>query len=220
MIYIGRTDGGNFWKFGSIHDCFCIYGNALCSHYHECSAGPFKGTHFRANKILQCEWFERQTTVQIHCYQRPKTRQVGHAIATTRTAIKVRNVKFKKQGNRCVVGSADVILDLVYTYPRWNGSRRASAKLRSAWEKFNAQVVRHEQTHGRISREYARRLHSKLLTLSGRISNKCQDFGRRSQRALKLLLNGSRKRHISFDRREGRARSRVRRLQKALISTR
>lgn len=143
----------------------------------------------------------------------------GHAIATTRSLVQVKNMKFAKRGSRCVVSSADVIVNLTYTLPRWKGSRRASPKLRRNWEGFSRLVKKHEDTHGRITREYARRLHKKVLGFTGRVSRGCADFGKRSQRALKLLQKGHRARHVRFDRREGRARSRVRRLQKAVITT-
>ena len=147
----------------------------------------------------------------------PKTKRDGHAVATTDTKIKVKNIKIGIKGRHCVVERADVIVSLTYTFPRWRGNRRASAKLRKNWDKFNRQVQKHEATHGRISREYARKLHTRLRKLSGRVSKGCADFGRRSSRSIKLIQKSFFRRHRGFDKREGRASARIRRLQKALL---
>ncbi|MEE9314024.1 MAG: DUF922 domain-containing protein [Rhizobiaceae bacterium] len=149
----------------------------------------------------------------------PKLKKTGHAIATTHTKIKITNVKVSIKGRYCVV-KADVKVTLVYTLPKWRGSKRASKKLRRKWKKFNKLVQKHEATHGRISREYARELDRKINKLSGRVSKGCKDFGRRSKRSIRLIQKNFIKRHFSFDRREGRARSRIRRLQKALLVSR
>ena len=80
-----------------------------------------------------------------------------------------------------------------------------------------AQVKRHEATHGRISREFARKLDAKLKNLSGKVSNGCRDFGKWSSRSIKLAQREFARRHVALDRRDGRASSRIRRLQKALV---
>ncbi len=149
----------------------------------------------------------------------PKTRRDGHAIATTQTDLQVRNLRAGVKGRNCVITNVDVVVNLTYTLPRWRGNRRASAKLRKNWEKFAARVKKHEDTHGRISKEYARQLHTRLKRLKGRVSRDCRDFGKRQLRRLKRDERKFHRRHVAFDRREGRARSRVRLLQRAVIAT-
>jgi len=146
----------------------------------------------------------------------PKTRRDGHAIATTRTEIKFRNLKIGVKGRRCVVENFDLVLKLTYTLPRWRGSRKASPKLRKTWDLFYAKVKKHEDTHGRISREYARKLHDRIRKLTGRVSNGCKNFGKKT-RSLRLAQREFARRHAAFDRREGRASSRIRRLQRAVL---
>lgn len=146
----------------------------------------------------------------------PKHRMTGHAIATTLTSIKVRNMKFGIRGRNCVVKDLNVFVDITYTYPRWRDRNRAKANVRSAWDAFDARVKRHEETHGRISREYARSLEKKLKTLFGRKSKGCKDFGTFSERRMKQAYVAYLKRQRNFDIREGSARSRIRRLQAAL----
>ncbi len=150
----------------------------------------------------------------------PNVRGTGHAIATTGISIRVRNVKPKLTRRKCRIASADVLLTLTYTYPRWRNSRRAPAKVRKEWDKFLARVVVHEKTHGRISKEFVRDLEKKILQISGRVSKGCSDFGKSSRRAIERLERRSQRRHVRFDRREGRASSRIRRLQARLVGSR
>jgi len=109
-----------------------------------------------------------------------------------------------------------VILRLTYTLPRWRGSRRASPELRKRWEGFLALVKKHEATHGRISREYARKVHDRMKKLTGTASKNCTDIGTRKTRSLRLAREDYIRRQRGFDRREGRASSRIRRLQRAV----
>lgn len=144
----------------------------------------------------------------------------GHAIATTRTSVKVRNLRTKVRGRRCVVRSADVIVNLTYTLPRWRASRRASKRVRNSWNAFAARVKRHEDVHGQISKKYAKRLYREILRMKGRVSRKCSDFGKRAARRIAKLQRQADREHARFDRRENQQRARVRRLQFALLKAR
>ena len=147
----------------------------------------------------------------------PKVRSVGHAIASTRTDLRIRNVKTNVNRRECKVSSVDVIVNITYTLPRWRDNKRASAKVRNNWKKFNARVLKHEQTHGRISREYAREIEKKIKNTRARASRKCKDFGKRQLKSLARLRRAIDRRHARFDRREGRASARIRLLQRDLI---
>ncbi len=144
----------------------------------------------------------------------------GHAIATTKTSVQVRNLRTKIRGRRCVVRSADVIVKLTYTLPRWRASRRASKRVQKGWKAFSARVKRHEDVHGQISKKYAKRLYREILRMKGRVSRKCSDFGEKASRRIARLQRRADREHARFDRREGSRRARVRRLQLALLKAR
>jgi len=144
----------------------------------------------------------------------------GHAIATTRTDVKVRNIRTKKRGRSCIVTRADVIVTLTYTLPRWRGSRRASKRVRRSWNAFAARVNRHERKHGQISKKYAKKLYREIRRMKGRVSRNCRDFGDRAARRIAKLQSQADREHARFDRREASSRARVRRLQVALIKAR
>lgn len=144
----------------------------------------------------------------------------GHAIATTRTDIAVRNLRTKKRGRHCVVSRADLIVTLTYTLPRWRGAKRASKRVRSRWNAFAARVNRHERVHGQISKKYAKRIYRELRRMKGRVSRNCSDFGNRANKRIAKLQRQAAREHARFDRREASSRARVRRLQVALIKAR
>ncbi len=147
----------------------------------------------------------------------PRVSGVGHAIATTSSSLQVRNIKTSVRGRKCRIVSADVVLKLVYRYPRWQNQRTASARVRKNWERFAQQVRKHELKHGSISKKFARNLERQIKRISGRVSRGCRDFGLRSSRAIARLERNHARAHMRFDRRENRAFSRIRRLQSTLI---
>ncbi|MEL6947049.1 MAG: DUF922 domain-containing protein [Pseudomonadota bacterium] len=144
---------------------------------------------------------------------------VQHAIATTTSNIRVSNVKTAIRRSRCVVVSAEVRLNLTYRYPRWRG-RGASPAVRKAWKDFFAHAVRHENTHGSISKKYARRIYNELKRTTGRVSRQCSDFSSKARRKFARLSKNLDAEHRRFDRREARRWSRNVRLQRALALSR
>lgn len=149
----------------------------------------------------------------------PKLSRNNHAIATAAYKHRFKNVKTAVKGSNCVVTSADLHVQIVYTYPRWRNRKRASAKLRKTWDQFMARVEKHEKSHGRIYREYARQLHKLMHGLKGRTSKGCKDFGKTSKRMLGFAERRHARRHNSLDRRDGWVSSRIRRLQARLLKT-
>lgn len=149
----------------------------------------------------------------------PKVR-ARHAIATTTSAIRVRNLKPKITRRACRVGSVDVIVDITYRYPRWKGARKASPKLQKAWKNFMKKVRVHERIHGRIAKDHARDVHKTLKGFRGRVSRGCKNFGRGAERKFRRQAKKADRRHRMLDRRDSRVWSRNARLQRALYKAR
>ena len=148
-----------------------------------------------------------------------KLKNGDHAIASTQMTVKIRNLKTKVRGRRCVVRRVDVVVKMIYTYPRWHRNKRAPKKVRRNWAKFMKLVRKHEAHHGRINRQYAKALERQIKSTSGRVSKGCKDFGRGSIRKFKRLQRKFDRKHRRFDSREARASARVRRLQRALLAS-
>ena len=106
---------------------------------------------------------------------------------TTQTSFKVNNITFGIKGSRCVVKNVDVVGKPRSThFPRWKGSHRSSRRFARNWEKFLTLVKKHEATHGRISREFARKLHTRLKKLT----RSCVQTLQRFWQILKTVLSG------------------------------
>lgn len=141
-----------------------------------------------------------------------------HAIAATATSYKVGDVDIKVVNGRCKVISADVVVDIEYVYPKWRQQKRATKKLRAVWATFFRELVRHEQTHGKIAKEGAKQLERELLRISGTVALGCRDFGAFSTLRLNAIGRQLKNRQMAFDRRENLRVSRISRLQTLLIN--
>jgi len=146
----------------------------------------------------------------------PKGKGGRHAIAQTRTKFNIKRVKTAVKGKRCIITSADVIVDITYIIPRWKPSRNSSPRIRKIWKDFQARAIRHENRHGTINKDFAREVERQLLRTSARVSRGCKNFGKRTIRKIGRLSKRAARRHRAFDRREAWAISRSARLQRAL----
>lgn len=141
-----------------------------------------------------------------------------HAIAATATSYKIGDVDIQVVNGRCRVTSAEVVVDIEYIYPKWTQEKRATRKLRAVWSQFFRELVRHEQTHGKIAKEGARQLERELLRVSGTVGLGCRDFGAFSTLRLNAIGRQLQNRQLAFDRRENLRISRISRLQTLLIN--
>ncbi len=147
----------------------------------------------------------------------PRAAGLQHAIASTKPDIKFGEPVGMQNSRYCKVKDVDIRVTLVYTYPRWRNQKKASAQLRQAWKKLYNELVRHEETHGRIVIETANQIYREILRDKGTVSRECKDFGKRLLRKMPRIMSRYEKRQIAFDRRESWGVSRVSRLQRRLL---
>ncbi|MGI9399901.1 MAG: DUF922 domain-containing protein [Rhizobiaceae bacterium] len=147
-----------------------------------------------------------------------KNINLRHAIAATAASYEIGDAEVKVINGRCKVTFVEVILDIEYTYPRWTNKSSGSRKLQSVWNQFFKELVRHEQTHGRIAKEGAKQLERELERISGTVAFGCNDFGAFSSIRLNALGRQLKNRQLAFDRRENFRVSRISRLQTLLIN--
>lgn len=140
-----------------------------------------------------------------------------HAIAATSTNYEIGDAEIEIDNRRCRVKKIDVIVEIKYVFPKWNGSSRATPELRAAWNKFYKELVRHEKTHGKIAKEGAKQLERELQRISGTVALGCNDFGAFSEVRLNAIGRLLKSRQDAFDMREDFITSRISRLQATLI---
>ena len=141
---------------------------------------------FTSDSLAKVTIKERTTTYSVSgktgkdIYQQivrkgPKLRgRKGAHVATTTFNYDFRNIRTAIRGNRCVVTNIDVVMNFVYRTPKWTG--RGSPEVRRAWKAFEGHIRRHEDKHRDIAIEYARRLESGALRLTGDVRRGCSDF--------------------------------------------
>lgn len=140
-----------------------------------------------------------------------------HVVAFTSTRFKLDNFKEKITRRYCKIAKIDVVVALVYTYPKWHGYKRGSAKSRNNWDKFIKLLERHEKRHGKISVEIARKIERLVKRAKGQTSRGCEGFKTTVIRGLKLLRVKHQKLNAQFDRREDFKYSKITRSMIALI---
>ena len=144
----------------------------------------------------------------------------GHALASTEFEFIPSNLKIEVRNNRCFVTKADVIMKVKYTYPKWNGSKKASKQTRSAWNNFIKTAKWHEQQHTKISREYAKSLEQLIKSSRRRVSSDCEkSTWSEAFRASRIVRTLNRK-HKQFDRQDLSSRGRGYKAQSRLVQAR
>jgi predicted secreted Zn-dependent protease len=140
-----------------------------------------------------------------------------HAIAATSTRFAISDAEIGVKNGRCVVNSVKVTLDIVYLYPKWSMKSAASPKVRKAWDRFYAELLVHEQTHGKYAKAAAARIEKELKSLSGTVALGCRDFGKFADRRFNKIADDLKKQQQAFDVKENRDSSKITKLQVALL---
>ncbi|MFK7901732.1 MAG: DUF922 domain-containing protein [Nitratireductor sp.] len=146
----------------------------------------------------------------------PRQTKLSHAIASTESKMQIKNISLGVRGRKCVILSADVILNLKYTLPKWQMPKATSSELKAGWQKFYGLLVKHEKRHGAISMDAARSVEKELKRLKGNVTKKCEDFGKNAKRRFARVGRTLAIRQRNFDRREGSGFSAITRSQKKL----
>jgi predicted secreted Zn-dependent protease len=142
-----------------------------------------------------------------------------HAIAATSTRFSLSDAQVGVKNGRCVVNDVKVTLDIVYLYPKWSMKDAAGRKVRKAWDTFYAELLKHEQTHGKIAKAAAARIEKELKSLSGTVALGCKDFGKFADRRFNKIADELKKQQLAFDARENRDSSKITKLQIALLKS-
>ena len=123
-------------------------------------------------------------------------------LASTAFKFDFKNDVFKVQKNRCVLTSLDIIVNVTYTYPRWRGSKKASAETRKAWEKFRKVAIWHENEHVKITKKFAKNYERALKKSRRRASAECAKESVSERFRTSYEIRKHERLHRLFDRRD------------------
>lgn len=96
-----------------------------------------------------------------------------NVLASTSFKFNFENDVFTIRRNRCILSNLDIVVDVTYTYPRWIGSKNASAETRRAWRNFEKIAVLHEKEHVKITKKFAKDYEKALKKSRRKASDDC-----------------------------------------------
>jgi|GEM_PF-6174836 len=143
-----------------------------------------------------------------------------HAIAATQRVLDFSRIKFAPRGKQCAMVKMDIHLTLTYFYPRWTNKKFASKKAQKSWDRFLAELVRHEKVHGKLFKTTAQQFDRELKRISKRTFRNCRTMSAAVKSSLSKTFKRGRAKHVAFDRREKRPTAKVRKLEIAFFRSR
>lgn len=144
----------------------------------------------------------------------PRHGFMARAIAQTRYKIKWSGSLGDRDG-KCRVVKSDVRLEISYVYPRIPD--KAQGALRGRWDRFLADVVRHEQRHSKIAREMATEVDAMIRAYRPANDATCSAAERELRRRFDTIYAKHDKRQREFDMVEHREGGRVDAMVRALV---
>lgn len=141
-----------------------------------------------------------------------------HAIASTQVNFELKNLKGHLTSRTCKVDNVDIVVSIIYTYPKWVDRRRATPKVRKDWDRFMLYLRKHERHHGEIAIKTAKKYERVFKRSRGSVARKCEDWSNSVERKIGPLIARYHRQQAQYDRREHGRYGRIRRAQIALIN--
>ena len=111
-------------------------------------------------------------------------------------------VTYKATPRGCAVDMTNLSLDLEMTLPRWVPPKQVSAHTKLIWGTLERDIVRHENRHAAIAKNWLKRLESALRNL--RTEPTCRAMEQVVNTVTARYLSGHERAQIEFDTIEGR----------------
>jgi len=150
----------------------------------------------------------------------PRWMRRKDGIAGIQRLVDLKNLKYSENGNMCKILSADIVLSLVYYFPKWTNKKSASPDVQKLWANFEKELVRHEKIHGSYFKDTTRHFYNKPLKSMTVSSKGCRGSAQLAKAGLLKAYEKDEARHIAFDQREKRPSTRIRKMEKAFQKAR
>lgn len=134
-------------------------------------------------------------------------RRRAWATASRQLSYQITRVKTKRG---CRVKRAKVTLKIAYEMPKPATLTSVSRRERRKWAKLYRLLDRHERTHGKFYRQFAKKTQRQLRRLKA--ARTCRALDRNAERLVKKLSNADSMRNDRFDARDSRTYKRVERI--------
>ncbi len=131
----------------------------------------------------------------------PRHGWLTKAIAQTRYETRTFGDMVGENG-KCRVRGGGVSMTITYIYPQ--PREKLSREMARRWKFFQADNVRHEKTHGRIAREMAAALETRIKGFETSGDRRCWAAKVRLERETRAIFDAYKKKQAAFDEREHR----------------
>lgn len=126
-----------------------------------------------------------------------------YAIADTDFKIEIGDVKKTERGGYCRITDADIILNVVYTYPNWVDEEKSNTAVRTEWAEFMKYVVWHEEQHVKYAKEFAANYIELLRKTKFPLLANCTSLPKEVRKKRNAMHKAHLRRQNLFDRKEG-----------------
>lgn len=124
-----------------------------------------------------------------------------HSIAVTSYEFQV-SWDWLQTGATCVVDDVEVLLNLDYTYPRWEPVGSPLPMVYDEWDRFIQHVIAHEETHGQIALGCANEIAAQIGALPAMAA--CGDLETALNGVIEQVYQTCAERQEAYDAVEGR----------------
>lgn len=132
----------------------------------------------------------------------PYSRQHRRRAWATATRDMTYQLIHRKSKNRCRIKGAKVKLKITYEMPKLSSTKRVSKRQRRKWKNMYNLLNKHERTHGRYYRKFAKQVYASLLKMKP--AKTCRALERNAARLVAKLGEDDKKRNQAFDVRDRR----------------
>lgn len=139
---------------------------------------------------------------QLHgnAFRHPGATQLGFASS----------VEYRKEKDHCRIASARMSIKANVILPRWKRPRGTDARTRIFWDVFSADIVRHEESHLVIARNYAREFERRVADMPA--ERNCRILANKAEAIKRSVLAEHDREQRRFDLIEGKS------MEKRLVS--
>lgn len=132
----------------------------------------------------------------------PYSRQHGRRAWATATRDMTYQLFHQRSKSSCKIKGVRVRMKITYEMPKLSSTRGVSKRQRNNWKRMYGLLNKHERTHGKFYKQFARKVYASLRSLKP--ARSCSALERSASRVVDKLAKADKKRNVDFDRRDRR----------------
>jgi predicted secreted Zn-dependent protease len=130
----------------------------------------------------------------------PYSREYRRRVWATAARETTWKVSHRTHKGKCRVNKATIKMQIIYTLPQLRHEHRKKRSLQRVWSAMSAILKRHEEGHGRLYRQLASEMKTRLLRLKPQ--RNCRKLEQEASALVKSLFKQDKQRNERFERKE------------------